>query len=150
MNYKIQINKSKIDIFKLANEELKKDKEFIKEIVNSHPKALFYIEVENFLDEDFILELISTNKDLLKYLSNNLKENITFMIKALSLIGINVEDKKVKNNKELILSIVKDYPETLEYSTWKLQHDKEFILEAINQNFEISKYLPERMKYMYY
>lgn len=113
-----------------ASEELKDDKELIKEIIKDNPLKVFpFISNRLKCDKDIALNAIKIDGTMLRYCSEELK-----------------------NNKEMAKTAIKNNPFCIKIISNNLQNDKDFILDLlINDNINpcIIIHISEELKNNY-
>lgn len=65
-----------IGAFEYASDELKGDKDFIREAVKLHPFAIFYASQELKSNKEFISSLMAINPEVLRYADKSLREDV--------------------------------------------------------------------------
>ena len=130
--------------FQFAHKDLKKNKDFILEVLNFRGDVLRYI--DNSLKKDKEVALLAF-EDLvgyqLKYLDKALKNDFEVVYAAVSTHGSALEfaSDKLKKNKDIALRAIRNDPKAIKYVDAKLIEDRKFILEAIEVNLLVKEYL---------
>ena len=146
------------------------NKDFVLSLLNDYPEILAYAP-KNLLDDyDFMMEAVNKNENNYQYASANLKENIDILNAVLdknidyflnisdavylpkeivlkvintkpSLLGIdNVEE--IRNDKEKLLNIVKDFPCIIAVVSESILSDIDYDIKLVKENHYVEKYLP--------
>jgi hypothetical protein len=107
--------------FDYAHDELKNDKDFIKELIITFEEEsngiLYYIDDKLINDKEFIKELILLNNKILDYYKDN------YII------------TKFLNDKEFVLFAIKINEDVFKFLSDELKNDKKFMLEVLKANF---------------
>jgi serine/threonine protein kinase len=106
-----------------------------------HSKKLYidyfqYCTKEYLNNEEFMLKAAKINVDSLKYASDELKSNKQFIMKAIEInekSATFASPELIKHDKDIALIILKGdtFGQKFKHFSLKLQHDKDFIIEAI-------------------
>jgi len=143
--------------FKYVSEELKKDKEFILTYLNiitlsnDYDYKDFLLNLPHFNnDKEIVLASIKKHDNNIFYMSNILKQDKDFLLLCLNIHRIynhNYEYFYIndllfnfRDDKEIVLAILKKYGSNIKYVSDRLKKDKDVILTAIvNCYYEIDK-----------
>ena len=155
------------------SDKLKDDKEIVIECVKKDIDNLKYSSDRLKNDNDFIIKVLTINKDSENFLKENLKDNknkdVLLSRDNISFFELTKEQKTDKelalkvvtnnghqlkhylsqeiiNNKEIVMTAIKDYSGALKWASNKLKDDKEVVLEAIKNNGCTLKYASDRLK----
>lgn len=129
--------------------ELRNDKKFLLQIVDTRPEVLEYVSDELKSDKEFILAALLIESQCLKYASKELRND-----KEVIICAIDSETRFInsdwyhlaKDDEDIILHAVKEDASTIQYACDEIKNDRKFILDAIEYNTYILKYLPEHFK----
>ena len=131
------------DNAKLASEIIKEEPELIKDTPISR-------------NEEFILQNVKTNPNIIKYMSENLKENTEFLENLYQLQETDISKKIVKecniekliqNNQELtkdpqfMVEAIKKEVSLIKYANEELKNNYEFIKSACTENNNLIEYV---------
>jgi len=130
--------------FQFAHKDLKKNKDFVLEVLNFRGDVLRYI--DNSLKKDKEVALLAF-EDLvgyqLKYLDKSLKNDFEVVYAAVHMHGSALEfaSDQLKRNEDIVLKAISSDPKSIKYADTKLKENKKFIQKAINQNSRVKDFL---------
>jgi len=130
--------------FQFAHKDLKKDKDFILEVLNYRGDVLRYI--DDSLKKDKEVALLAF-EDLvgyqLKYLDKNLKNDFEVVYAAVRTHGSALEfaSDQLKRNEDIVLKAISSDPKAIKYADAKLKGNKKFIQKAINEDLRVKDFL---------
>jgi hypothetical protein len=118
----------------------------------SNPYACGSIPMEFMKDENFLLEIIGKSRIhteyIFKYISKDLKDNETFMLKAAQKNGFTIENasEKVKNNDTIGLAAFNKNPEVFKFLSERLRDDENLLLKAMKEDTRSFSFASERLR----
>lgn len=166
---------SDYQLFQYASQSLKKDKDFVNILLDRGENIYPYIDISLQEDESIIKKCMNLsvlnykrlpkkyrkNKQLtiqavkkygylLEYADDILKDDIEVINEGFDALGgyriIKYASKRLRDNKQLMLKIIKKYPDTVEYASNRLKKDKEFITLAVSERFYNFKFADITLK----
>jgi hypothetical protein len=134
--------------FEYASERLKKDYNFIFEVIKINGYIFKYIADELKNNRDIVLEAVKKNGEALKFTSKELKHDREIVLKAVQENGeaLKFASKELKNDREIVLKAVQENGEALKFTSKKLKNDKDIVLYAVNNNGEALRFASEELK----
>lgn len=148
------------EFLKYSSEELRKDKEFILEVVKQDGFVLEYASEELKNDKEIVLEAVKQNGNALGYACDRLKNDKEVMIEAVKQNGCALEyaSDRLKNDKDFILEILQKilsknmtndwifefYKEAI--LSYNLKNDRNFIFEAVKVDSRALQWASDRLK----
>jgi hypothetical protein len=133
-------------------------KDFIYQlVVKGVPESIFELYTPETFDGGFFLKCFMVNKKILRYLeySPRLKEVALWQLREKKYLEVNQSkgfsifgfiSKEWKNDKEMLIEIVKIHGRNLQYASHRLQNDKDVVLQAIDTHGYSIEYSSEEMK----
>ena len=128
------------EVLDMASNKLLKDENFYIELLEVWDKmgepceVLEEIDKKWFDNENVMLAAVKyCDGEVLKYVSDRLKNDKNFLLKAIEINEYEFEnlDEKFKKDEEFILKAIKNNGLILRYLDSKFKKDKEIVLEAI-------------------
>lgn len=122
-----------------ASEELRNDKELVLEAMKKDSWFFIYAGEELRKNNDFILQAVTINNRCLEFVNEHLRKKI---------MGHDDTpiDKKVYNDKNYMLNVIKDSFRYLGFASDELKNDKAFMLKAIEETNSCFVYASENLK----
>ena len=110
-------------------------------------EAFEYVSDRLKKDKDVILA-VSGNCDSLKYASENLTKDRTFILTAVKKNGCNLRyaSEELKNDKEVVLTAIKENGYALRYASEKIKNDKEVVLTAVKKDYSALEYASKDLR----
>lgn len=174
--YIIEKNRYKLNYgqqFNLVSDRLKKDKNFILQVVKINGLLLQYVNEKLKDDEDVVFaavkdnrlafcyasERLRNNKELallalkndgqpLYHIGNLLKNDRDVVNQALENFGASIENigLDLRDDKEIVLKAVEKYYYNLKYASERLKDDKDIVMAAIKSNFEALEFASDALR----
>jgi TPR repeat protein len=146
---------------KYASDDLKNDKEIVKNALEQNGLALKYVSDDLKNDKEIVKKAVEQNGLALEYATDNLKNNLDIVLIAIKknssainftkfkndlsrlswlLYNYNTEiikfaEYNIQDNYDVIMHCVKKDGLLLEFASNNLKNNKDIVLAAINQNF---------------
>ena len=150
------VNKDHGHALYYASDELKDDKEFITDLIDSCEYNSFFIEnISDRLkdDEELMLQAINKDEYSFKYASTRLRDITDFVRKCVIEEPSNLEyvSDRIKNDKSFILDILKNskwynVEYVFKYMSNNLKDDREFVTDLADTSLIVLKYASDRIK----
>lgn len=131
-----EVVKKDKDWFQLASNEIRKDKEIIKKIIEDQPKAIEFAD-ESLLNNLEIAKLsILKIPNMLKFFKESIRNDFNIVLEAVKKDGWCLEyaSENLKNNPEIVSKAVADTGYALRYASEDLKKNKEIVLSAVHQD----------------
>jgi hypothetical protein len=168
-----EIVKNDKDWFQLASNEIRKDKEIVKKIIQEQPRAIEFVdesllnnldiaklsirEIASMLkffkdpvnnDYDIVLEAVQKDGWCLEYASENLKNNFEIVSKAVADTGYALQfaSEDLKKNKGIVLTAVSQDGNALEFAHDSLKSDKEIVKKAFSEKINAISFIEDNLK----
>lgn len=132
--------------FSMASDALRDNEHFILEYMKFASSVylswLIFISSRLKNNKAFSLEIIKYDSNALKFLSDEMRDDETVVLAAVSKHPSSLEyaSSRLKNSRSFIYKLVKEnerhYPGPFSYASRELRGDKEFILECLHSNIE--------------
>jgi len=123
------------------NADMCKDRDIVLTAVKQHGDALQFASESLRADAGVVLEAVkaprgSPDMSAIQYASDLLLDDLTFMTSAVRVTGATIRhaSDRLKQDRDLVLSAVRDYAEALFSAGPLLQHDAEFVKELVDIN----------------
>lgn len=135
-----------------TNKELRNDKEIVLEAVRQDDwgHVLRYSSKELQNDKEVVLAAVNANGFSLEYASPKLKNDRDIVLAAAKQCDFVLElvfiDKKLFNDRELMLEIIEVWAHAIIYCSNKLKDDRRFILDAAKKNGLVLIYINEEQR----
>ncbi|MBO5530515.1 MAG: DUF4116 domain-containing protein [Bacilli bacterium] len=116
-----------------VSEKIKKDRQFIIEVLKEHAWAITNVSQELQNDRSFILEAVKQNGNILVFLSGEFRNDKEIVLAAVKQYGcaLKYASEELKNDKEVVLEAVKQDGWALEYASDELKNDKNVVLQVV-------------------
>jgi Domain of unknown function (DUF4116) len=123
-------------LLQYASQELKKDKQFILNVVRHHGWALEFVDNVLKKDKDVVMAAVSQNGYSLLYADSSLKKDKDIVLDAVSKEGQALfhADDELKKDKDIVMAAVKKDGLAIQYADFILKKDKDIALAAVTQN----------------
>lgn len=128
---------------------IKQKPSILKCIYNIKDNSDKYILIKNYLNnEKIVLEAIKKNVDMYEYISNNLKDNLDIINRAININGYILKflSYEFRNNKNIVLNCIKTNFNAIQFASKKIKNDEEFILKLIDYKPSIIMYISTNLK----
>jgi hypothetical protein len=134
--------------FEYASENLKNNKDFMRQAVKLNGHALHYADKSAQNIED--IQILAANQLELgsNFTDADKRKDINTVLKSVSKRGGNLlfVNEEFKRNKDVVLAAVQQDGYALEYASEKLKKDKDVVLAAVQQNGLALDYASDRLK----
>lgn len=141
--------------FRLFTKENIKNKQFVKAFINKVPKVFKYLYTTGdnlYFDKSFTLESLQDTPETIKYINEDYLNNIDFLKAAISSETAeyvfehinNLDRKRMLNNYEIALELIKYKPGIFKKLDYQLQNDEYFVKTAIDNNLNVINELQGR------
>ena len=137
---------------KFASDELKLDREIILSGIKGG-RYLFRDDVPEVLlyDKEFILAAVKENGDILKFLSDDYRDDKHLLIDAVksSDSAFKYASARIKADKDFLLYLIgcTDVGSVFKFASFELKSDKDFVLQAVKRSGFNYKYISYELKY---
>lgn len=143
-----------------ASDGLKADREVVLAAVRQNGKAEFYACKLLRNDREVVMEAVKSNEMALEFMEDKFSNDRDIFLEAANTILIKNKNKKyigealflkayakkLADDKEVVLSFVRNNGRELEYASERLSADREVVLAAAAQNIDALKYAHEDLK----
>ena len=136
---------------KYASEKLRNNERIVEIAVNNKATSFEYATEEMRKNQDLVLKLIGKKwykAGIIKYISNTLKENKDFILKAVEQNPYVIEyvSFPMKRNKDVLLKAVESNGMLLSYTSSQLKNDEEVVLKAVKNNGTALRFASTKLK----
>ena len=131
-------------VLQFVDEDLKKNEDFLIEIIRHSPAAIQIVDESLKKDKDFLLKAIAANPQILLFLSEKQSNDPALIYFAVKLNPLTIEyaGDKLKNNAEFMLAILRLNPFcNPELQRLKLECDMPFLLNLMRTDNWASRYI---------
>jgi hypothetical protein len=146
-NVILEAVKKRSDSLKLAQNYLKKDKAFIKMVVQTNGLALQYASKECQCDKEIVLLATTEYKKAFKFASLQLRNDKCFVkeIVRANAWALEYVEPEFQDCKEIVMVAIDSIPRSLYYASERLKDDKEVVLYAISREGMCLLYISPRL-----
>lgn len=132
-----------VDFFINADDEVKNDIAFVKEVVQYSGLMLEHVS-KKFQDNKLIVKIASSeNPNSLQFASARLRNNKDVVMSSVKIWGSSLQyaSKKLKNDIEIVLAACRARPSSIQYASDEIKNNKSFIVMLEKINPEISSWI---------
>lgn len=126
----------------------KNNKELVNIALESNSVAMYYVGNELRKDRDFVKESVAKYPNALYFL-NEYKDNKPLVMRAVKADGLALKfaSERLQGDKDIVMAAVKTYGPALEFASPKLKDDFEVVVEAMKTSKSaVLKYASDRVK----
>jgi hypothetical protein len=136
---------------RIASENLKNNQGVVEMAVNNRASALEEATDAIRQNEDFVLKLIGkqwSTANRFRYISNSLKENKPFILKAIeqNFHVFEYVSNSMKSNKDVVIKALQGNAYMLKYAPDQFTYDKEVVLKAVRNRGDALHYVSSSLK----
>jgi hypothetical protein len=128
---------------KFVSNELQKNKEVMKYILNENGSLYRYMNTENRNDAELALIAVKQNKDALDFIPKSLCNNHQFIIDLCKVtqFGLYYGSNDVKNNINTVIECIKNHPYSIMFCHYTLHENIEILELALSKNIWYAKFI---------
>ena len=117
---------------------------FILQCVAKDSESFLYASEKQKKDKAFILDVLSSTYqvNILKYIDKELKNNQPFMKKTINIhpAAFKYASLNIQSNREIVLNVIKKYPEIFPVLSQKFKMDKNIVHYALKNDYGFTNY----------
>jgi hypothetical protein len=124
------------EYLRFASEEMKSDRDFIKEVVRINGYALEFAAPEVRSDRDVVILAIENKKDAIEFAGEALTSDLTFMKSVVRRNGLALEfaSPELRNNLEVVKLALLQNDDAIRHAGEKLRNDAKFMKEIVRKD----------------